>query len=132
MISQTFTSGNFNDWDHLVSTVLPAKNMILRQEIITTIDNVLLTMLGANASIQKTSIDATEICNRNSLSAVRFKLIYTVGDFNAPEAPKAAVDKDVRVITEALLRDDFKLLQVNIDINSGQLLIEYEAPIVEA
>ena len=130
MIENTFHSGNYNQWEHLVNNVLPAKNMILRQEIIPAIDNLLINMLGPGVQVTKELINVEEICDRKSLKGIRFEINYIIQDFIAPEAPKAAIDKDIQAISQALLRNDFNLITVNIDVSKGRLTVVYETAIV--
>ena len=123
MIGKTFKSGNYNSWNRFIKT-LSDREIFLKDTIIPTIDNILLKMLGTSSDIEKTLIDIKQVCDRKMLRGVQYKIIYTIKDFMVPEAPAAAVSKDTEALKTHINFDGYKLDNLSINVQNGQLLIE--------
>lgn len=125
MIEKTFASGNYNAWETFIKETLPLKNSVFREKVIPRIDQTLESMLGVYASIKKTSIDITPTFDE--YLTIRANIVYSVEDFNAPDVPTAAVEKDVTAITNTLkeqIDEEFATIEeVDIDINTGELKV---------
>lgn len=123
-----FSSGNYNSWDELVRITLPFINKKMRNEIIPSLDNVLISMLGygSEEGISKQSIDVSQIFENNSIKGVRFEVSYFVDDFLSPGAPKEAIDEDCESIKNAVTTEDIKVSEISIDVQKGILKICFE------
>lgn len=123
-----FSSGNYNSWDELVSITLPSVNRSIRKDIIPLIDSTLISMLGygSEEGIIKKSIDVSQIFEDNQISGVRFEIVYDVDEFQAPEAPKDAIDTDCETIKKAVSTDKIKATEVDIDVQKGIMKITFE------
>ena len=127
MKSSQFNSGNYNSWDKLVKQTLPKVNSTIRNVLIPKIDSILDSMLGgANAEYTKESIDISQNFEANQISGVICDIVYTVDDFQVADAPRDAIDTDVKAITEALQNEKYKITKVEISTNDGKLSITAE------
>ena len=127
MKSSQFNSGNYNSWDKLVKQTLPEVNNTIRNVLIPKIDSILDSMLGGtNAEYTKESIDISQNFEANQISGVICDIVYTVDDFQVADAPRDAIDTDVKAITEALQNKKYKITKVDISTNDGKLSITAE------
>ena len=127
MKSAQFNSGNYNSWDKLVKQTLPEVNNTIRNVLISKIDAVLDSMLGGvNAKYSKESIDISQNFEANQISGVICNIVYIVDDFQVADAPKDAIDKDVKAITEAIQDQKYNITKVNISTSDGKLSITAE------
>lgn len=130
MISPTFNTGNYNDWDTFVRFTLPNSIDLIEQVIISQIDTVLLSMLGNNAKITKESINVTQQCDRDHMEGIILDMIYIVEDFKVPDAPDKAILADTEAIKNMLISgdDSYTLNEINIDVNQGTLTLQFYIP----
>ena len=123
-----FSSGNYNSWEELVNITLPQINKEIRGTIIPTLDKTLVSMLGygSEEGIDKKSIDVSQIFDESQITGVKYEITYFVDEFQAPEAPKEAVEEDCNTISEAVSTEKIKASEVNIDIEKGLLKITFD------
>lgn len=130
MISSTFKSGNYNDWDKMVNEVFPQSLFTIEQIIIPQIDDTLLSMLGNNTNIEKERVDITQNCSNGVLEGLTLDLLYLVKDFNVPEAPQKAIDADTEAIRNMFVDvGKYTLNNITIDVNQGNLLLQFYIPL---
>lgn len=126
MIDKLFRSGNYNEWNRFISETLPAREAAFKNTVIASIDNILVKMLGQSSNIEKTAVDAQQICDRRHLTGVRYTITYTINDFIVPDAPAAAIAKDTEAIKQSLLFENFTVKEVLINVQNGTLKVMIE------
>ena len=127
MKSSQFNSGNYNSWDKLVKQTLPQVNDTIRNILIPKIDATLESMLGgADVSFTKECIDISQNFEGNQISGIICEITYIVDDFQVPDAPKDAVDTDVKAITEALKNEKYEITDLTISTSDGKMKITVE------
>ena len=125
MIEKTFAKGNYNEWEKFVKETLPQQSELFRSSLIPSIDGVLENMLGVYSDIHKTSIDITPTFDE--YLTIKAVIVYEVEDFEAPDVPTEAVQKDedaIRSFLEEQFKDIIAIDKVAIDVNTGALTIE--------
>ena len=125
MIEKTFAKGNYNEWEKFVKETLPQQSELFRSSLIPSIDGVLESMLGVYSDIRKTSIDITPTFDE--YLTIKAVIVYEVEDFEAPDVPTEAVQKDedaIRSFLEEQFKDIIAIDKVAIDVNTGALTIE--------
>ena len=125
MIDKTFAKGNYNEWDNFVKNVLPQKSEMLRSSLIPAIDETLKNMLGGFSDIHKSSIDVTPVFDE--YLTIKAAIVYTVEDFEAPDVPVEAVEKDtdaIRSFLEEQFKDTIAIDSVEISTTTGELKVE--------
>ena len=125
MIEKTFAKGNYNEWEKFVKETLPQQSELFRSSLIPSIDGVLESMLGVYSDIHKTSIDITPTFDE--YLTIKAVIVYEVEDFEAPDVPTEAVQKDedaIRSFLEEQFKDIFASDKVEIDVNTGALTIK--------
>lgn len=125
MIEKTFAKGNYNEWEKFVKETLPQQSELFRSSLIPSIDGVLESMLGVYSDIHKTSIDITPTFDE--YLTIKAVIVYEVEDFEAPDVPTEAVQKDedaIRSFLEEQFKDVIVIDKVAIDVNTGALTIE--------
>ena len=126
MKSSQFNSGNYNSWDKLVKQTLPEVNSTIRNVLIPKIDSILESMLGPDAPFTKENIDISQKFSSNQIEGVICDITYIVDDFQVPDAPKDAIDKDIEAITEALKDEKYNITELNISTSDGKLTLSAE------
>lgn len=126
MIDKLFRSGNYNEWNRFISETLPAREAAFKDTVIANIDKVLVRMLGQSSNIEKTAVDAQQICDRRHIVGVRYNVTYTINDFMVPDAPAAAIAKDTEAIKQSLLFENFTVKDISINVQNGTLKIMIE------
>ena len=127
MKSSQFNSGNYNSWDKLVKQTLPQVNDTIRNILIPKLDATLESMLGgADVSFTKECIDISQNFEGNQISGIICEITYIVDDFQVPDAPKDAVDTDVKAITEALKNEKYEITDLTISTSDGKMKITVE------
>lgn len=125
MIDKTFAKGNYNEWEKFIKEVLPQKSELFRSDLIPAIDETLKSMLGGFSDIHKNSIDITPVFDE--YLTIKADIVYKVEDFEAPDVPVEAVEKDTASI-KSFLEEQFKDIVVidNVEISTatGELKIE--------
>lgn len=129
MISNTFSAGNYNDLDNFAKQTLPNALYTIRHIVIPKIDEILDSMLGARADIQKKSIDTTTLCSNNKLTAIRCEVVYNIDDFNVPTAPVKAVKDDTEAIKNNIKIEQIELKSVSIDVRTGDVKFIFDVPL---
>lgn len=126
MIDTSFASGNYNTWEKFTRETLPQKTDIVKLKLVPLIDQILGSMLGKFSNIHKVSADITPIFDEYIRIGV--SLVYEVEDFKAPDVPVKAVEADTQAIKESLEEqleeDEVSIESVNININSGELVVK--------
>ena len=127
MKSSQFNSGNYNSWDKLVRQTLPEVNNTIRHTLIPKIDTVLDSMLGGtNAEYTKDNIDVSQNFEANQIVGVICEITYIVDDFQVADAPRDAIDTDIKAITDALKDDKYNITKVDISTSDGKLTVTAE------
>lgn len=127
MKSSQFNSGNYNSWDKLVKQTLPQVNDTIRNVLIPKIDATLESMLGgADVSFTKECIDISQNFEGNQISGVICEITYIVDDFQVPDAPKDAVETDIRAITEAIKDEKYEITELTISTSDGKMKLTVE------
>ena len=126
MKSSQFNSGNYNSWDKLVKQTLPEVNSTIRNVLIPKIDSILESMLGPDAPFTKENIDISQKFRSNQIEGVICDITYIVDDFQVPDAPKDAINKDIEAITEALKDEKYNITELNISTSDGKLTLSAE------
>lgn len=127
MKSSQFNSGNYNSWDKLVKQTLPQVNDTIRNVLIPKIDATLESMLGGmDAPFTKECIDISQNFEGNQISGVICEITYIVDDFQVPDAPKDAVETDIKAITEALKDNKYEITDLTISTSDGKMKITVE------
>jgi hypothetical protein len=127
MRSSQFNSGNYNSWDKLVRQTLPEVNNTIRHTLIPKIDAVLDSMLGGtNAEYTKDNIDVSQNFEANQIVGVICEITYIVDDFQVADAPRDAIDTDIKAITDALKDNKYDITKVDISTSDGKLTVTAE------
>lgn len=129
--NKSFLSGNFDAFSTLMSQQIPQALQNIKGVVLPGIDNFLNQMLQGYNTIEKTSVNVGLDNEKNTIKGLKLDLVYTVGDFKVNDAPQDAVDADVRTLKENLVFEGLTLIDLKIDINNGQLTIQYEVPFGE-
>ena len=125
MIDKTFAKGNYNEWEKFVKETLPQQSELFRSSLIPSIDEVLKSMLGSYSDVHKTSIDITPTFDE--YLTIKAVIVYEVEDFEAPDVPTEAVQKDedaIRDFLEEQFKDTITIDKIDIDVNTGALTVE--------
>ena len=125
MIEKTFAKGNYNEWEKFIKETLPQRSELFRSELIPAIDETLKNMLGGFSSIHKNSIDITPVFDE--YLTIKAMIVYGVEDFEAPDVPVEAVEKDIAAIRSFLeeqFKDEIAIDSVEISTTTGELTIE--------
>ena len=127
MKSSQFNSGNYNSWDKLVKQTLPQVNDTIRNVLIPKIDATIESMLGGqDVSYTKESIDVSQNFEGNQISGIICQIVYIVDDFQVPDAPQDAVNKDVEAITEAIKDEKYEITELTISTSDGKMKLTVE------
>lgn len=127
MKSTQFNSGNYNSWDKLVKKTLPEVNNTIRNVLIPKIDAILDSMLGGpEAAYTKECIDVSQNFEGNQISGVICEITYIVDDFQVADAPKDAIEEDVKAITDALKNEKYNVNDLTISTSDGKMHMEVE------
>lgn len=129
--NKSFLSGNFDTFSALMSQQIPQALQNIKEVVLPGIDNFLNQMLQGYNTIEKTSVNIDLNSEKNTIKGLKLDLVYTVGDFKVNDAPQDAVDADVQTLKDNLVFDGLTLTDLKIDINNGQLTIQYEVPFGE-
>ena len=129
--NKSFLSGNFDTFSKMMSQQIPQALQNIKEAVLPGIDNFLNQMLQGYNTIEKTSVNVDLDIEKNTLKGLKLDLVYTVGDFKVNDAPQDAVDADVQTLKDNLVFDGLNLIDLKIDINNGQLTIQYEVPFGE-
>ena len=125
MIEKTFAKGNYNEWEKFIKETLPQRSELFRSKLIPAIDETLKNMLGGFSDIHKNSIDITPIFDE--YLTIKATIIYGVEDFEAPDVPVEAVEKDIAAIRSFLeeqFKDEIAIDSVEISTTTGELTVE--------
>lgn len=125
----TFSTGNYNEFEELVTLKMPGVSETIRNNILPKIENVLNSMLKGMKGVKGKSLNVELSINQNSFMGFICTIIYEVEDFNVPEAPKEAIQEDVDNISKAIADEINHLKEVTINTSTGLLTIVYEIPL---
>lgn len=125
----TFSTGNYNEFEELVTLKMPGVSETIRNNILPRIENVLNSMLKGMRGVKGKSLNVEPLINQNNFTGFVCTIIYEVEDFNVPEAPKEAIQEDVDNISKAIADEINHLKEVTINTSTGLLTIVYEIPL---
>lgn len=125
----TFSTGNYNEFEELVTLKMPGVSETIRNNILPKIENVLNSMLKGMRGVRGKSLNVEPSINQNNFMGFICTIIYEVEDFNVPEAPKEAIQEDVDNISKAIADEINHLKEVTINTSTGLLTIVYEIPL---
>lgn len=135
-MKESFRKGNFNEWEELFNAKLPFIIKEIREDVVPSIDAILLEMLGNVSTVEKDSIDLYPVFNQSNLPNqyadstqvsllsnfipfIECKLCYSIQDFKADNIPQDIIQKDIDTIKEAFLNTVPR--EVTLDIKTGEL-----------
>jgi len=124
--SKQFESGNYNSWYESVTNTMPKINNVVRNDIIPSLDTVLNSMLGQYSDIIKKSINMSYIINDTSIDGMLCNILYYIEDFKVQNVPDEAVKKDTDAISYVFNDKKYKIREIKINTNSGELNIIFE------
>lgn len=125
-IDKLFKEGNYNEWDKFVRETLPSIDESIENNLLVNLDQALISMLGPTLTVEKESINVTQVINDQKLSGIKIEIIYTVKDWVVPGCPEEAVDQDTDALLNYIQNDLIEITYLNIDTNIGRLTIQAE------
>lgn len=121
MITTQFEQGNYNQWYESVVTIMPKINDLIRHDLLTTLDNTLISMVGTYSDIAKDTINVTYILEDDSIEGVTCTFSYRIDDFKVPNAPDEAVVTDCTAIKSVFDGKPYTIKSININKTTGVL-----------
>lgn len=125
----TFSAGNYNEFEELVTIKMPGVSENIRNNILPKIEGVLNSMLKGLIGVRGKTLNVRPTIGQNKFTGFTCTIIYEVSDFNVPEAPKEAIQEDVDSISKAITSEENHLKEVTINTSTGLLTIVYEIPL---
>lgn len=125
-IDKLFKEGNYNEWDEFVRTTLPSIDESIENNLLVNLDQALISMLGPTLTVEKESINITQVINDQKLSGIKIEIIYTVKDWVVPGCPEDAIVQDTDALLNYIQNDLIEITDLNIDTNIGRLTIQAE------
>lgn len=116
--NKAFLNGNFDTFYNMLTQAVPAKLTEIKTKVLPGIDQFLENMLQGYSSIEKTSID---LAFEEGFKGLTLTLVYTVEDFQVPDAPQSAIDADIATLKQGLVFEGLESRDFSIDVNSGAL-----------
>lgn len=124
--NELFRSGNYNEWVKLINESIPKINKSIKSELVPSIDNTLISMLGYQAIFSKDKINISQIFKDNLIIGIYCDITYFVDDFKIPNAPREAVQTDTEAIKKAVSKNNMEIKEIDIDTSTGYLHIQFE------
>lgn len=131
--TKQFKSGNYNSWYSLATKVFPRLDQGIRSEILPFIDDILESMLGFSAEVEKTSVNIIPtLTEDNEIEGMMLSLEYTVKDFKVDAVPKEAVQEDEEAIKKSLEEKGYTVSTLTIDTETGLLSLKFNLNMADA
>jgi len=126
MITKQFEQGNYNSWQNSVTTLMPKINDLIRHDLLSNLDKVLVSMVGEYSDIIRDSINVNYIINDKSIDGMNCEIIYNIEDFKVANVPDEAVQTDCNAIKSVFEEKPYTVKEITIDTTSGKLTISFE------
>lgn len=146
-MKETFKTGNFNEWEAVITKHLPKIIKEIREDVVTSVDDIIKEMLGNTENVEKESINIIPIFNFNNIpriqnntsnntsynknltlkeviTKIQCNVEYVVQDFKAENIPEDIIHKD-----EETIKNSFTYnipVEVKINTKTGNLSLKFE------
>ena len=121
MVTTQFEQGNYNEWYNSVIFLMPKINDLIRHDLLATLDETLLAMVGGYSDIKRDAIDMVYMLDDDAMSGITCKLSYIVDDFKVNNAPDEAVVTDQNAIKGMFEGKPYTIRELTIDKTTGKL-----------
>lgn len=121
MVTTQFEKGNYNQWYESVLTIMPKIDNLIRHDLLATLEETLVSMLGPYSDIKKDTINVNYILDKDNIEGMTCKLSYEIDDFKVPNAPDEAVKTDCEAITSVFKDKQYTIKGIDINKTTGIL-----------